>query len=243
MSESDASSEEEPENVVAVPQTGVSSALADIQELKAVYEAAGLSVGGPEFKKDCALIMKRMRKTLGGKARAPKRAKEERPAPAEPARKYPYTPSFTPHTVIATHTLQKASMHEAVQAVDFVFKLNEGVWSRYEGQPSCHHRPADGEPALPGRIRVAWIDRPEHPSEPVCRIVRVLQAQAPSEGANGKYILQELEVKNSFVASDDEEEEEKEEAPAPAADASPSKETKSGRQVKPPNRLSSGALQ
>ena len=46
-------------------------------------------------------------------------------------------------------------------------------------------------------------------------------------------ILQELEVKNSFVATDDEEE--KEEAPAPAADASPSKETRAGRQIKPPH--------
>jgi hypothetical protein len=46
-------------------------------------------------------------------------------------------------------------------------------------------------------------------------------------------ILQELEVKNSFVATDDEEE--KEEAPAAAADASPSKETRAGRQIKPPH--------
>ena len=72
--------------------------------------------------------------------------------------------------------------------------------------------------------------------------MRVLQAKAPTEGAKGEFILQELEVKNSFLATDDEEEKAEAPAPAPAADASPSK-TRAGRQPKVPNRLSSSAMQ
>jgi hypothetical protein len=125
----------------------VGAVLKDLNQLKAVYIAAGLDTGGAEFKKDASLMLKRMRKALGGELKPPKKVKvEEEAAPAEQARKHPYTPDIiplparSPHTVLASVNMKAASLHEACSAVNNHLPLNAGAWARFKEQPSCHHR-------------------------------------------------------------------------------------------------------